>query len=219
MSEQVEQLKARADGHEGVKLRGIREMRCESNTLNYPPAAWFALACAMVVFNVLGVVKAALRSAHGGEVQAKLSSHAMATHMRSMAQRLNDIVEPEDWRVLNEVSTPEMAQRLLEQTALMPLKHYTKTPARKIAPMPAVKRAHDPKKPHVSLANPPPKALEHRSVQQRPNHNLLDKYNPICKFAQPNLKSRPIGWLTCTHMPYQSKSRKSGLKVNRSCCG
>ena len=92
------------------------------------------------------------RAAHGAEVQAKLSSHAMATHMRSMAQSLDDIVEPEDWEVFNEVSTQEMAQWLLEQAALVPLKRYAKAAARKTAPTPAAKRTHDPKKPHVSLA-------------------------------------------------------------------
>ncbi len=39
------------------------QLRCEVNTLSYPPAALFALACAMVVFNVLAVVKAELRMA------------------------------------------------------------------------------------------------------------------------------------------------------------
>ncbi|MEY5101005.1 MAG: hypothetical protein RJA36_3724, partial [Pseudomonadota bacterium] len=51
-----------------------------------------------------------------------------------------------------EVSTQEMAQWLLEQAALVPLARYAKAPARKTAPKPAAKRAHDPKKPHVSLA-------------------------------------------------------------------
>lgn len=128
------------------------QLRCEVNTLSYPPAALFALACAMVVFNVLGVVKAALRAAHGAEVQARLSSHAMSNHMRSVSQSLDEIVEPEDWQVFNEVSTAVMAQWLLEQARLVPLARYAKAPARKTAPKPTPKRLHDPKKPHVSLA-------------------------------------------------------------------
>ena len=201
VSEQWVQLKARADGREGVVLRRIRveldvptrhgetelyllstvpehladaltlarlyrqrwtleraflhltvQLRCEVDTLSYPPAALFALACAMVVFNVLGVVKAALRAAHGAEVQSALSSHAMATHLRAMAQSLNDLVEPEDWQVFNAVSTLAMAQWLLEQAAQVPLKRYAKAPARKTAPKPPAKRSHDPRKPHVSLA-------------------------------------------------------------------
>ena len=201
VSEQRVQLKARADGREGVQLRRIKvaldvptrhgetelyllssvpehladaptlarlyrqrwtieraflhltvQLRCEVDTLSYPPAALFALACAMVVFNVLGVVKGALRAAHGAEIQEKLSSHAMATHMRAMAQSLDEIVEPEDWQVFNTLSTPVMAQWLLEQAARVPLQRYAKAPARKTPPKPATKRKHDPKKPHVSLA-------------------------------------------------------------------
>jgi IS4 transposase len=52
------------------------KLRCEVNTLSYPPAALFALACAMVVFNVLAVVKAALRAVHGEQVQASLNAIA-----------------------------------------------------------------------------------------------------------------------------------------------
>lgn len=132
------------------------QLRCEVNTLSYPPAALFALACAMVVFNVLAVVKAALRAAHGADIQTRLSSHAMSNHMRSTCLSLDEIVEPEDWQVFNEVSALEMAQWLLEMAARVPIKRYAKAPARKTAPKPApkpaAKRAHDPKKPHVSLA-------------------------------------------------------------------
>ncbi|MFM1907186.1 MAG: hypothetical protein RLZZ591_863 [Pseudomonadota bacterium] len=45
-----------------------------------------------------------------------------------------------------------MAQWLLEQARLVPLKRYAKARPRKTAPKPVAKRAHDPKKPHVSLA-------------------------------------------------------------------
>ena len=38
------------------------ELRCEIDTLAYPPAALFGLACAVVAFNGLGVVKAAARA-------------------------------------------------------------------------------------------------------------------------------------------------------------
>lgn len=201
VSEQWVQLKSRAVGTEGLKLRRIRiqldtptrhgeselyllstvpehvadastlarlyrqrwtieraflhltvQLRCEVNTLSYPPAALFALACAMVVFNVLAVVKAAMRAAHGEQVQASLSSHAMATHMRAMAQSLGEIVEPQDWAVFQQVSTVQMAQWLLAQAALVSLKRYAKAPARKSAPKPPTKRVHNPRKPHVSLA-------------------------------------------------------------------
>lgn len=201
VSEQWVQLKPRADGREGVKLRRIQveldaptrhgetalyllstvpghvadaptlarlyrqrwrieraflqltvELRCEVNTLSYPPAALFALACAMVVFNVLGVVKAALRAAHGAQIEARLSSHAMSSHMRATALSLEDIVEPEDWEIFNGLSGRVMAQWLLEQAQRVPLARYAKAPPRKTPPKPAAKRSHDPRKNHVSLA-------------------------------------------------------------------
>ena len=128
------------------------QLRCEVHTLSYPPAALFALACAMVVFNVLAVIKAALRAAHGSEVESRLSSHAMTTHMRAMAESLDTIVEPDDWQVFSDTTAAVMAQWLLAQACLVPLARYAKAPARKSPPKPVAKRAHDPKKPHVSLA-------------------------------------------------------------------
>jgi hypothetical protein len=43
------------------------ELQCEIHTLGYPRAALFGFACAAVAFNTLGVVKAALRAAHGAQ--------------------------------------------------------------------------------------------------------------------------------------------------------
>lgn len=76
----------------------------------------------------------------------------MATHMRAMAQSLEEIVEPQDWAVFQQVNTVQMAQWLLAQAALDSLKRYAKAPARKTAPKPPTKRVHNPRKPHVSLA-------------------------------------------------------------------
>ena len=128
------------------------QLRCEVETLSYPPAALFALACAMVVFNMLALVKAALRAAHGPAVEARLSSHAMAAHMRATAETLEAIVEPEDWHVFTRASAPALAQWLLDQARLVPLTRYAKAPTRKSPAKPVVKRHHDPRKPHVSIA-------------------------------------------------------------------
>ncbi len=106
----------------------------------------------MVVFNMLALVKAALRAAHGSAVEARLSSHAMAAHMRAMAETLEAIVEPEDWHVFTRASAPALAQWRLDQARLVPLTRYAKAPTRKSPAKPVVKRHHDPRKPHVSIA-------------------------------------------------------------------
>lgn len=139
-------------GIERAFLQLTTQLRCEVDTLSYPPAALFALACAMVAFNVLAVLKAALREAHGPEVDHTLSTHAMASDLRNMAQSLDLIVDAQDWDVFCLASLGAMAAWLLDQARRISLKRYAKAPARKSQPKPAVKRAHDPKKPHVALS-------------------------------------------------------------------
>ncbi|WP_043757477.1 IS4 family transposase, partial [Imhoffiella purpurea] len=43
------------------------QLRCEIDTLAYPPAALFGLTMAIVAYNALAVIKAALRQVHGAE--------------------------------------------------------------------------------------------------------------------------------------------------------
>jgi hypothetical protein len=128
------------------------QLRCEIDTLSYPPAALFGLACAMVAFNVLAVLKAALRAAHGAEVEHTLSSHAMTTHLRAMAESLEVIVDDPDWVVFRHASLAQMGAWLLQQARLVSLKRYAKAAPRKKPPKPPVKRVHDPRKPHVALS-------------------------------------------------------------------
>src|SRR5207248_2830543 len=52
---------------------------CEVKTLGYPKAALFAFAVAVVAYNVLAVLKAALRGVHGEKkVQEEVSGYYMA---------------------------------------------------------------------------------------------------------------------------------------------
>ena len=128
------------------------ELRCEVHTLSYPPAALFALACAVVAFNVLAVLKAALRAAHGNQVDDSVSSHAMAADLRNMGQSLETVVDAQDWEVFRTASLAAMAAWLLDQARSVSLRRYAKAPPRKKPPSPPVKRVHDPRKPHVALS-------------------------------------------------------------------
>ena len=53
--------------------------QCELNTLGYPKAALFVFCVAIVAFNILSTVKAALKSVHGvGKIEAGLSDYYLA---------------------------------------------------------------------------------------------------------------------------------------------
>lgn len=58
---------------------------CEISTLGYPQAALFAFAVALVSYNLLAVIKAALGSVHGhGKVQAGLSNYYLVEEIQGI---------------------------------------------------------------------------------------------------------------------------------------
>ena len=60
---------------------------CELNTLGYPQAALFVFCVAVVAFNILSTVKAALQSVHGvGKVEAGLSDYYLVEEVASNAR-------------------------------------------------------------------------------------------------------------------------------------
>jgi hypothetical protein len=56
-------------------------LHSEINSLGYPKAALFGFCVALVAYNVLAVVKAALRSVHGEEkIANEVSGYYLAGH-------------------------------------------------------------------------------------------------------------------------------------------
>ena len=126
------------------------ELRCEIDTLAYPPAALFGLACAVVAFNGLGVVKAALRAAHGLAAAEQISGYYMAIELGNVAESLNALLDPQDWTVFHLVPLALFAAWLRAQAARLDLRRYRKS--RRGPKKPAPQRVHNPKRPHVSVA-------------------------------------------------------------------
>jgi hypothetical protein len=68
-------------------------LRCEINTLAYPPRALFGLAMAVMAYNVLAVVKATLRQVYGAEaIDEGLSGYYLVNEMANVAQSLETLV-------------------------------------------------------------------------------------------------------------------------------
>lgn len=142
-------------------LRLTVELRCEINTLGYPRAALFGFAVAAVAFNVLAVVKAALRQVHGMEViEQTVSSYYLTTEMANLAEALDTVLDPEDWAVFQDLSIAVMVAWLLELASRVNLRKYRKHPRGPKKPSP--QRKHDPQRPHVSVA----RILEVRKAQR-----------------------------------------------------
>ena len=101
----------------------------EINTLGYPKAALFAFSLALVSYNMMSVVKAALRAVHGAEtVQEKVSTYYLADEI-TMTHRGMMIAIPEDeWTVFHDLTPPEMAVVLVDLASNVRLSLYPKQP-------------------------------------------------------------------------------------------
>src|SRR5512144_193438 len=132
-------------------LRLTVELRCEIDTLGYPRAGLFGFAVAAVAFNVLAVVKAALRRVQGAErIDETVSSYYPANEIANVTEALIPVLDPEDWVVFQTLSLAVMAAWLLQLAGQVNLRKYRKHPRgpKKTPP----KREHDSQRPHVSIA-------------------------------------------------------------------
>ena len=87
----------------------------EINTLGYPKAALFAFCVALVSYNLMSVIKAALRAVHGAQtVEEKVSGYYLANEV-TMTHRGMMIAIPEDeWAVFQKLTPVEMAGVLID---------------------------------------------------------------------------------------------------------
>jgi IS4 transposase len=123
----------------------------EVNTLGYPKAALFAFCVALVSYNMMSVVKAALRAVHGTEtVQEKVSAYYLADEI-TMTHRGMMIAVPEDeWVVFHNLSPVQLGAVLVDLAKNIRLALYTKQPRGPKKPQP--KRQSGAKVKHVSTA-------------------------------------------------------------------
>ena len=101
----------------------------EINTLGYPKAALFAFCVALVSYNLMSVIKAALRAVHGAQtVEEKVSGYYLANEV-TMTHRGMMIAIPEDeWAVFQKLTPVEMAGVLIDLARNVRLALYPKQP-------------------------------------------------------------------------------------------
>lgn len=136
---------------EGVFHELTMSLNCELNTLGYPKAALFGFCVAVVAYNVLAVVKAALRAVHGEEkVQREVSGYYMALEWSAVYPGMMVALPPHHWEQFSHLSTPIIAERLRDWAGRINLKKFRKAPPRKPTkhPTPRIKD----RKAHLSTA-------------------------------------------------------------------
>lgn len=143
-------------------------LRCEVNTLGYPKAALFAFCVAVAAYNVLMVLKAALRTVHGEKkVQEKVSGYYVALEWSMVYAGMMIALPDEQWEIFGAMSAKELATYLREWAEKVNMKKIEKAPPRKKTEKKS-ERIQD-KSPHVSTARLLEEAKENRQAEAKKN--------------------------------------------------
>jgi IS4 transposase len=103
-------------------------LRGEIDTLCYPKAALLGYAIGLVTYNLLAVVKAAMRVVHGpASVDAQVSTYYLANEVTATWQGLEIAVPAKQWRQwYGDLPPAELADALVTIARHTQLRHYQK---------------------------------------------------------------------------------------------
>jgi Transposase DDE domain len=103
------------------------DLACEVDTLGYPKAALFGFCVALVAYNVVALVKGALRAAHGAAyVEDQLSMYYLTLEVAQVATGMEIALGAEPWEIFRQMSTAEFATTLVAIAQRLDTKKYTK---------------------------------------------------------------------------------------------
>jgi hypothetical protein len=126
-------------------------LQSEIDTLGYPQAALFGFCVALIAYNVLAVVKAALRRVHGEEkIRDEVSGYYLAGEIGRTHEGMAIAVEPQEWEVFQTMTQTLFLAALLQLARNVQLDKYKKH--RRGAKTKAPPRTSSKNEPHVSTA-------------------------------------------------------------------
>lgn len=124
-------------------------LRGEINTLGYPGAALLGYAIALVIYNVLSIVKTTIRVVHGAEAAQQVSTYYFADEISSTWKGIDIFLPTETWnKRFGHCGASTLAKQLRTMATGMRISRYRKHPRGPKKPPP--KRSG--KSPHVSTA-------------------------------------------------------------------
>jgi Transposase DDE domain len=140
-------------------------LRCELNTLGYPPAALFAFCVALSCYNLLAAIKGALRRAHGAQTIEEALSNFYLTEEISGVHRGMMIALPAcEWESFQTMSCADLGKLLVRWARGIDLEDYRKQPR---APKEPRAKRPNAQFQHVATAKLLP-AKRHINRNQRP---------------------------------------------------
>lgn len=136
---------------EGLFLTVTQNFEGEIKTLAYPKAALFSFVLALVAYNILATLRAALASVHGvDKIEAALSDFYVVDELQGTYRGMMIAIPPANWKDFRIMPLADLAEFLKDLSARVELKRFLKQPRKKKKKK--VLRDTDPKHPHVSTA-------------------------------------------------------------------
>ena len=103
------------------------DLQCEVNTLGYPRAALFGFCVALVAYNVVAVVKGAIRAGWGADfVEHELSMYYLTLEVAQVTPGMLIALGRPQWTVFRLMSPAEFAATLVELARRLEPQKYTK---------------------------------------------------------------------------------------------
>ena len=104
-------------------------LSCEINTLGYPKAALFTFCLALLAYNAVSLIKAALRSAHGRQkVNDEVSGYYLSLEIGRTYDGMMIAIPAPHWALFRELAAQEFADVLRELASSVNLARYQKHP-------------------------------------------------------------------------------------------
>jgi len=123
----------------------------EIDTLAYPKAALFCFCVGLVAYNVLSVVKGALRAAHGADrVTQEVSGYYMANELARTYDGMMIAIPESHWHEFATMTAGRLARVLKELATRVRLERLRKHP--RGPKKPVTKKPKNNREPHVSTA-------------------------------------------------------------------
>jgi Transposase DDE domain len=126
-------------------------LKCEVNTLAYPKAALLGFCVAVLAFNVLSVVRAALRAVHGvDKIEEVLSTYYLTDEIAGTYRGMMIAIPEEHWKVFGAMTAAQFAtvlKKLARVVDLAKLKKHPRGPKK-----PRLRRKRSRRTTHVATA-------------------------------------------------------------------
>jgi IS4 transposase len=104
-------------------------LTCEIDTLGYPKAALFAFCLALLAYNAVSLIKAALRSEHGRKkINDEVSGYYLSLEIGRTYDGMMIAIPAPHWQFFRDLSDQDFAEALRELATSVKLSRYQKHP-------------------------------------------------------------------------------------------